>query len=122
MSDFDPATYPPSAPIALDSVPTWMSTRPCMSKWSIVPRPFLPNTPLACASSTIMMQPYSSASAQSSGSAPRSPSMLKTPSVMSSLRCDAGRSFRIFRAASTSLCGNTLIAARLSRQPSMMLA
>ena len=48
--------------------------------------------------------------------------MLNTPSVMSSLRCDAGRSRRIPRAASTSLCGNTLIAARLSRQPSMMLA
>ena len=51
-----------------------------------VPRPFVPNTPLACASSTIMMQPNSSASAQSSGSAPRSPSMLNTPSVMSSFR------------------------------------
>ena len=35
--------------------------------------------------------------------------MLKTPSVMSSLRCVAGSSFRILRAASTSLCGKTLI-------------
>ena len=52
---FVPATYPPSAPIAFDSVPTWMSTRPCMSKWSMVPRPFFPKTPLAWASSTIMM-------------------------------------------------------------------
>ena len=48
--------------------------------------------------------------------------MLNTPSVMSSLRCPAGSSARIFRAASTSLCGNTLMAARLRRQPSMMLA
>jgi hypothetical protein len=48
--------------------------------------------------------------------------MLKTPSVMSSFRCDAGSSRRMRRAASTSLCGKTLIAARLSRQPSMMLA
>jgi hypothetical protein len=48
--------------------------------------------------------------------------MLKTPSVMRSFRCDAGSSRRIRRAASTSLCGKTLIAARLSRQPSMMLA
>jgi hypothetical protein len=48
--------------------------------------------------------------------------MLKTPSVMSSLRCAAGRSLMIRRAASTSLCGKTLIVARLSRQPSMMLA
>ena len=48
--------------------------------------------------------------------------MLKTPSVMSSLRWPAGSSRRILRAASASLCGNTLIAARLSRQPSMMLA
>ena len=27
-----PATYPPSAPMAFDSVPTWMSTRPCTPK------------------------------------------------------------------------------------------
>ena len=38
-----------------------------------------------------MMQPNSSASVHSSGSGPRSPSMLKTPSVMSSLRWVAGR-------------------------------
>ena len=48
--------------------------------------------------------------------------MLKTPSVMSSRRCAAGSSLMMRRAASTSLCGNTLIAARLRRQPSMMLA
>ena len=48
--------------------------------------------------------------------------MLNTPSVMSSLRCVAGSSLMIRRAASTSLCGKTLIVARLSRQPSMMLA
>ncbi len=48
--------------------------------------------------------------------------MLNTPSVMSSLRCPAGSSRRIFRAASASRCGNTLMAARLRRQPSMMLA
>ncbi len=48
--------------------------------------------------------------------------MLNTPSVMSSARWPAGSPRRIFRAASTSRCGNTLIAARLSRQPSMMLA
>ena len=48
--------------------------------------------------------------------------MLKTPSVMSSLRCAAGSSETTFRAAAASLCGNTLMAARLRRQPSMMLA
>ena len=48
--------------------------------------------------------------------------MLNTPSVMSSARWPAGSACRIFRAAPTSLCGNTLIAARLRRQPSMMLA
>ena len=48
------------------------------------------------------------------GNAPTSPSMLKTPSVMSNLRCEAGRSLRIWRAASTSLCGKTLMAALLS--------
>ena len=37
-----------------------------------------------------MMQPNSSARLHSPGSGPRSPSMLNTPSVMSSLRCDAG--------------------------------
>ena len=48
--------------------------------------------------------------------------MLKTPSVMRSVRCDAGSPRRMARAAATSLCGNTLIDARLRRQPSMMLA
>ena len=48
--------------------------------------------------------------------------MLNTPSVMSSLRCRRGSPWMILRAASTSLCGNTLIVARLRRQPSMMLA
>jgi hypothetical protein len=48
--------------------------------------------------------------------------MLNTPSVMSSFRWPAGSSLTIRRAASTSLCGKTLIAARLRRQPSMMLA
>ena len=48
--------------------------------------------------------------------------MLNTPSVMSSVRRLAGSDCRILRAASASLCGNTLMAARLSRQPSMMLA
>ena len=48
--------------------------------------------------------------------------MLKTPSVMSSLRCPAGSSRAIFLAAAASLCGKTLMVARLSRQPSMMLA
>ena len=38
--------------------------------------------------------------------------MLKTPSVISSLRWPAGSSCMILRAASTSLCGNTLIVAR----------
>jgi hypothetical protein len=69
-----------------------------------------------------MMQPYSSASAQSPGSGPRSPSMLNTPSVISSLRGPIGRSRTMARAASTSLCGKTLMVARLKRQPSMMLA
>ena len=53
---------------------------------------------------------------------PRSPSMLNTPSVMSSLRWPAGSAASTLRAASTSLCGKTLIVARLNRQPSMMLA
>ena len=48
--------------------------------------------------------------------------MLNTPSVISSLRCVAGRPRRISRAASAFLCGNTLMAALLKRQPSMMLA
>jgi hypothetical protein len=69
-----------------------------------------------------MMQPVDSATSHRAGSGPRSPSMLNTPSVMSSLRCPAGRSLTMRSAASTSLWGNTLIAARLNRQPSMMLA
>ena len=48
--------------------------------------------------------------------------MLKTPSVISSLRWAAGSSWRIARAAFTSLWGKTRIVARLSRHPSMMLA
>ena len=48
--------------------------------------------------------------------------MLNTPSVISSLRGPLGRSRTMARAASTSLCGKTLMVARLKRQPSMMLA
>ncbi len=50
----------------------------------MVPRPWRPSTPLLCASSTIMMAPYFSAAAHRPGSGPISPSMLKTPSLMSS--------------------------------------
>jgi hypothetical protein len=85
-----------------------------------------PNTPLAWASSTIMMQPNSSAASQSAGSAPRSPSMLKTPSVMSKRAPRIGRARQV---SCTTLArpprpcaGTRLIAARLRRHPSMMLA
>ncbi len=44
-----------------------------------------PRTPEACASSTIMIAPYFSANSHRPGSAPMSPSMEKTPSVISSL-------------------------------------
>ena len=53
--------------MALDNVPTWMSTRPCTLKWSTVPRPLRPRTPEACASSTIMMAPYFSARSHKRG-------------------------------------------------------
>ena len=72
--------------MAFESVPTCTCTRPCAWWWSTVPRPFVPNTPLACASSTIMIAPNSSARAQSAGNGATSPSMLNTPSVTSSAR------------------------------------
>ena len=77
---------PPSTPIALESVPTWMSTRPCRPKWSTVPAPPVPSTPDACASSTIMMAPWRSATSTRSGSGAMSPSIENTPSVMSNWR------------------------------------
>ena len=40
-----PAMNPPSTPIAFESVPTWMSTRPWSPKWSTVPAPPVPSTP-----------------------------------------------------------------------------
>ena len=53
----DPATYPPTTPTAFDSVPTWTATRPSSPKWLTDPRPSLPSTPDACASSTITAAP-----------------------------------------------------------------
>ena len=123
MRSREPQTYPPSAPMAFDSVPTCTSTRPCTPKWSMVPRPLRPSTPEACASSTIMMAPYFSASAHSPGSGPISPSMEKTPSVISSL-CP-GWSLTLANCSSAwarSLWRKTRILARESRAPSMMLA
>src|ERR1017187_5085178 len=100
-----------------------MCTRPSRPKWSMVPRPLRPSTPEACASSTIIMAPWRSAASVKPGSAPISPSMENTPSVISSLRPGtASSSLRIFSGAAASLCGNTWILARESRQPSMMLA
>src|ERR1019366_7970309 len=63
-----------------------MCTRPSRPKWSMVPRPLRPSTPEACASSTIIMAPWRSAAAVKPGSAPMSPSMENTPSVINSLR------------------------------------
>ena len=82
-----------------------------------------PNTPLACASSTIMMQPNSSASVAQLGQ--RAEVAVHAEDAVGdeqlALRRPAAPA-RTARAASTSLCGNTLIVARLRRQPSMMLA
>src|SRR5665647_1818684 len=100
-----------------------MSTRPSTPPWSMVPRPLRPSTPEACASSTIIMAPWRSAASVSPGSAPISPSMENTPSVINSLRPGTESSSpRIFSAAEASLCRNTWILARERRQPSMMLA
>ena len=81
-----PAMNPPSTPIAFESVPTWMSTRPCRPKWSTVPAPPVPRTPDACASSIIMIAPCRSATSTSAGSGAMSPSIENTPSVISSCR------------------------------------
>ena len=116
-----PHTYPPSAPMALDSVPTCTSTRPCMPKWSTLPRPLRPSTPDACASSTIMMAPYFSASTASLSTGPMSPSIEKTPSVMTSFRPGSfWTSFSSSSQCSASLCRKTLIFALESRAPSMI--
>src|ERR1035437_3072227 len=89
----------------------------------MVPRPLRPSTPEACASSTIIMAPWRSAASVKPGSAPMSPSMENTPSVINSLRPGTESSSpNIFSAAEASLCGNTWILARERRQPSMMLA
>ena len=89
--------------------------RPWRSKWSTVPRPLRPedarrvgivdHRPLAS---------YRSATSQMSGSGAMSPSMLKTPSVMTRMRRYAplgaavGRASRSTRSRpSTSLCGKT---------------
>ena len=109
--------------MAFDNVPTWTSTLPWALKWSTLPRPLRPRTPEAWASSTIMMAPYFSASAASLATGPMSPSMEKTPSVMSSLWPGSFcNSFSSSSAWATSLWRKTLIFARDRRAPSMMLA
>ena len=78
---------------------------------------------MACASSTIMMALYFSASAASLSTGPMSPSMEKTPSVMRSLWPGSfWTSWRSSSAWATSLWRKTLILARERRAPSMMLA
>ena len=109
--------------MAFDSVPTCMSTRPCTLKWSIVPRPLRPSTPDECASSTIMIAPYFSASSHKLRQRPMSPSMENTPSVITSLR--PGSFFTLASCSSacaTSLWRKTRIFARDSRAPSMIEA
>jgi hypothetical protein len=60
--------------------------------------------------------------AHNSGSGPRSPSMLKTPSVMSSLRWEGGSDRSTWRAASTSFVREHLDRRPAQTHPSMMLA
>src|SRR3974390_500047 len=99
--------------MAFDSVPTCTSTRPCTRKWSMVPRPLRPNTPEECASSTIMMAPYFSASSHRAGSGPMSPSIENTPSVISSFLPGSFLiSFSSSSAWAVSLWRKTLIFAR----------
>jgi len=89
----------------------------------MVPRPLRPNTPEAWASSTIMIAPYFSASSHNAGSGPMSPSMEKTPSVISNFF--PGWSLMPASLSSASamfLCSKTRILARDKRAPSMMEA
>ena len=55
IKSFLPATYPPTTPIALDSVPIWKSISFSKPKCFTVPFPF-PVTPDPCASSTYVMR------------------------------------------------------------------
>ena len=52
--------------------------------------PVEPGFSYHCESNMDLMQPVLSASSQSSGNGPRSPSMLKTPSVINNFRCAEG--------------------------------
>ena len=109
--------------MAFDSVPTCTSTLPCNPKWSTDPRPLRPSTPEAWASSTIMMAPYFSASAASLSTMPMSPSIEKTPSVITSLWPGSlAISFSSSSQWAASLWRKTLILARDRRAPSMILA
>jgi hypothetical protein len=119
-----PAMNPPRTPMAFDRVPTWMSTRLASSpKWATVPLPPGPSTPLAWASSIIMIAPCFSATSTRAGSGAMSPSIENTPSVISSCRRPgAFDSSSSLSAAAASLCGKTLISARDSRAPSMIEA
>ena len=81
-------------PIAFDSVPTWIATRPWSPKWSTVPRPFRPSTPDAWASSTKTAAPNSSAASTIPGSGAMSPSIENTPSVTTRIRRYGRRSRR----------------------------
>ncbi|COG24316.1 Uncharacterised protein [Streptococcus pneumoniae] len=76
-----PATYPPITPIAFDNVPIWKSTLSERPKCFTVPAPF-PSTPEPCASSTYVIKSNSSAISTISGSFATSPSIEKTPSVI----------------------------------------
>ena len=83
-----PARIPPWTPSAFENDPTSNVTLPWRPKWETIPRPS-PKTPSPCQSSTNVIAPCSSARSAISSSGAMSPSMLKTPSVIISLRSES---------------------------------
>ncbi len=116
-------TYPPMTPNAFDSVPTSISTLPSSLKWLTMPLPLSPKTPSPWASSTMTIAPYSSATSTISGKGAMSPSMLKTPSVTTSIRlAESLFSSIFFLRSAASLWAYLTTLAFESLQPSIILA
>ena len=95
------------------------STSSFNPKCSALPRPCLPKTPVACASSTMIRAPYLRATLTSSGNLAMWPLIENTPSVTINRPPGLSLSFSSSRSKSaTSLCSYLRSAANDSRAPS----
>ncbi len=115
------AMKPPTEASDLLNVPMIRWTRSLSPKWSQVPRPWRPRTPMPCASSTITTARCLSAMSQISGTLAMSPCIEKMPSTTTSLPLSS-QAASVLSSATMSLCRYLRVVPKLRRQPSRIEA